>query len=86
MEKLTLGNKAYSVKKGTYNVMWLDKDGKPAFWGSYSPFDGSYYLAAPGRVIASGMWLEDWNGDFVFQAQGCYKYEDVRRAIQLGTF
>ena len=66
--------------------MWLDKDGKPAFWGSYSPFDGSYYLAAPNATIASGMWLENGEGDFVFQVQGCYNYDVVRKTIQLGVF
>ena len=86
MEKLNLGNKSYSHKKASYNAMWLNEQGVPAFWGSYNPFDGSYYLATSKGTIASGMWLEKWDGDFVFQAQGCYKYDDVRRALQLGIF
>ena len=86
MTKFQLSNKSYSHKKGTYNAMWLNSDGKPAFWGSYNPFDGSYYLSTPAGTLASGMWMEDWDGDFVFRAQGCYKYADVRKAIQLGIF
>ena len=85
-KKFQLSNKSYSLKKGTYNAMWLDKQGEPALWGSYSPFDGSYYLATSEGVIASGMWLENWEGDYEFQSQGCYHYDDVRRAIQLGIF
>ena len=86
MKFYKLNNKAYSRKLGTYNAMWLNKDGSPAYWGSYNTDDGSYYLAVPGRVLASGMWLENSEGDYEFQAQGCYHYDDVRRAIQLGTF
>ena len=85
MTKFQLDNKSYSRQKGTYNAMWLHSDGSPAFWGSYSPFDGSYYLAAPGRVLASGMWVECWDGDYIFQAQGCYHYEDIRRALHVGS-
>ena len=85
MTKFQLGNKSYSTKKGTYNAMWLS-DGKPAFWGSYSPFDGSYYLSTPAGTLASGMWIEAWDGDYIFQVQGCYDYHEVRRAIQLGSF
>ena len=82
---MKLGNKMYSSKRATYNAMWLYSDGSPAFWGSYNPYDGSYYLATPEGTIASGMWLEKWNGDYEFQAQGCYSYVDVRKAIQLGV-
>ena len=82
---MKLGNKMYSSKRATYNAMWLYSDGSPAFWGSYNPYDGSYYLATPEGTIASGMWLEKWNGDYEFQAQGCYNYVDVRKAIQLGV-
>ena len=78
-------NKSYSRKKGTYNALWLDSAGKPAFWGSYSPFDGSYYLATAEGTIASGMWVECWDGDYTFQVQGNYVYEEVRKAIQLGN-
>ena len=86
MENLKLSNKGYSHKRGTYNSMWLHSDGSPAYWGSYNPFDSSYYLATPEGTIASGMWLENWEGDFVFQVQGCYTYAEVRKAIQLGIF
>ena len=86
MEKLKLGNKKYSKKLGTYNAMWLNKDGSPAYWGSYNPFDGSYYLATAEGTLAAGMWLVNGEGDYEFQAQGCYNYNDVRKAIQLGTF
>ena len=86
MEKLNLGNKSYSLKKGTYNAMWMHSDGSPAFWGSYSPFDGSYYLATSEGTIAYGMWVERWDGDYEFQSQGCYHYDDVRKALQLGIF
>ena len=86
MEKLNLSNKSYSKRLGTYNAMWLNEHGEAAFWGSYSPFDGSYYLAVPGGVLASGMWLEDGNGEYEFQSQGCYNYEYVRKALQLGSF
>ena len=84
--KMKLGNKSYSHKRATYNAMWLYSDGSPAYWGNYNPYDGSFYLATPGGVLASGMWIEQWNGDNVFQVQGCYNYDDVRRAIQLGVF
>ena len=86
MTKFQLNNKSYSIKKGTYNAMWIHSDGSPAFWGSYNPFDGSYYLVTAEGVIASGMWLENWEGDDIFQVQGCYTYEEVRKAIQLGLF
>ena len=81
-----LGNKTYSRHKGTYNAMWLDEQNEAVFWGSYNPDDGSYYLAVPGYTLASGMWLERWDGDYEFQSQGCYHYDDVRRALQLGIF
>ena len=84
---IRLENKSYSRKLGTYNAMWLDNsDGSPAFWGNYNPDDGSYYLSTPGGVLASGMWLERGDGDYEFQSQGCYRYDDVRKAIQLGVF
>ena len=86
MRKFYINNKSYSHKRSTYNAMWLHSDGSPAFWGSYNPFDGSYYLATVEGTIASGMWLENWDGDYEFKSQGCYHYDDVRRAIQLGTF
>ena len=85
MENLNLGNKTYSHKKGTYSAVWLHSDGSAAFWGSYNPDDGSYYLAVPGSTLASGMWLENGDGDYIFQSQGCYHYDDVRKAIQLGV-
>ena len=85
MTKFQLNNKSYSHQRGTYNAMWLHSDGSPAFWGSYSPFDGSYYLATAEGPIASGMWVERWDGDYDFQVQGCYTYNDVRRAIHLGS-
>ena len=83
-EKASLGNKSYSRRHGTYNALWLDDDGKPAFWGSYNPDDGSYYLAVPGRVLASGSWLERENGNYEFQSCGTYLFDDVRKAIQCG--
>ena len=86
MKIYRLGNKSYSRKLGTYSAVWLDEKGNAAFWGSYNPDDGSYYLAVPGTTLAQGMWLEQGNGDYEFQAQGCYNYDDVRRAIHLGVF
>ena len=86
MTKLNLVNKSYSHKKGTYNAMWMYSDGNPAYWGSYNPDDGSYYLSTPAGTLASGIWIEQWDGDYVFQSQGCYHYDDVRRALQLGIF
>ena len=81
-----LGNKSYSRRLGTYSAVWLNHDGSAAFWGSYNPDDGSFYLATPDGTLASGMWLERWDGDYEFQHQGSYNYEYVRRAIQLGIF
>lgn len=81
-----LGNKSYSRRHGTYSAVWLNNDGSAAYWGSYNPDDRSFYLAVPGSVLASGMWVERWDGDYVFQIQGCYTYNEVRRAIQLGIF
>ena len=78
------GNRTYSRRHGTYNAMWLDEQGQPAFWGSYNPFDRSYYLSTPDGTLASGMWIEQWDGDYIFQSCGTYSYEEVRRAIQLG--
>ena len=34
-----LGNKSYSPRLGTYNAMWLDNGGNPAYWGNYNPDD-----------------------------------------------
>ena len=78
-----LGNKSYSRRHGTYNAMWLDEQGKPAYWGSYNPDDNSYYLATPAGTLASGMWLED--GDYIFQSCGTFSFGEVRRALQLGS-
>ena len=86
MEKLILGNESYSLKKGTYNAMWMYSDGSPALWGSYNPDNRSFYLATPDGTLASGMWLESWDGDYVFQHLGCYNYEYVRKSLQLGIF
>ena len=82
---MKLGNKSYSHRRATYNAMWLYSDGTPAYWGSYNPDDRSYYLATPAGTLASGMWLENADGDYIFQAQGCYHYDDVRKSIQLGS-
>ena len=79
------GVKSYSRRHGTYNALWLDSDGKPAFWGSYSPYDGSFYLSTPEGTIASGMWTERGDGDYEFQSLGTYSYSEVRRALQLGV-
>ena len=81
-----LGNKSYSRRLGTYNAMWMDNNGRPAFWGSYNPDDGSFYLSAPDGTLASGMWLEQGNGDYEFRSCGTYSFDDVRRALQLGIF
>ena len=86
MTKFQLSNKSYSLKKGTYNAMWLDEQGKPAFWGSYNPDDGSFYLSTPEGVLASGMWVRQWDGDYEFEPLGTYSYDEVRRALQLGIF
>ena len=85
MKLYKLNNKSYSHKMSTYNAMWLDSDGNPAYWGSYNPYDGSFYLATPAGTLASGMWLENWDGDYTFHSQGCYNYDYVRKAIQLGV-
>ena len=82
--KASLGNKSYSRRHGTYNALWLDDQGKAAFWGSYNPDNGSYYLAVPGSTLASGMWTECWDGDYEFQSLGTYSFSEVRRALQLG--
>ena len=86
MKIYKLGNKSYSRKLGTYSAVWLDVQGEVAYWGSYNPDDGSFYLAIPGSTLAIGMWVERWDGDYEFQHQGNYNYDDVRRAIQLGIF
>ena len=80
-----LGNKSYSRRKGTYSAVWLNHDGSAAFWGSYNPDDGSYYLAIPESTLASGMWVEQGDGDYELQCQGTYSFEEVRRAVQLGV-
>ena len=85
-EKASLGNKSYSRRHGTYSAVWLYEQGDAAFWGSYNPDDGSYYLAVPGGVLASGSWIERGDGDYEFQSCGTYSFDDVRRAIQLGVF
>ena len=85
-KKANLGNKSYSRRHGLYSAVWLDDHGNPAFWGSYNPDDGSFYLSTPDSTLASGMWLEHGDGDYEFQHQGCYHYDDVRKAVQLGIF
>ena len=85
MLKFQLSNKSYSRRLATYNAMWLDSDGSPALWGSYNPDDNSYYLATPAGTLASGMWLEDGDGDYIFQSCGTYSFDAVRKAIQLGS-
>ena len=80
-----LGNRNYSPRLGTYNAMWLDEQGKPAYWGNYNPLDGSFYLSTPECILASGMWIERWDGDYEFEAIGTYSYDEVRRALQLGV-
>ena len=81
-----LGNRNYSPRLGTYNAMWLDEQGNPAYWGNYSPLDGSFYLSTPECILASGMWIERWDGDYEFEKLGSYSYDEVRRALQLGIF
>ena len=80
-----LGNRNYSPRLGTYNAMWLDEQGKPAYWGNYNPLDGSFYLSTPECTLASGMWIERWDGDYEFEKLGPYSYDEVRRALQLGV-
>ena len=80
-----LGNKSYSPRLGTYNAMWLDNEGSPAFWGNYNPLDGSFYLSTPKGTLASGMWIERWGSDYEFESIGSYSYDEVRRALQLGV-
>ena len=80
-----LGNRNYSPRLGTYNAMWLDEQGKPAYCGSYNPLDGSFYLSTPECTLASGMWIKRWDGDYVFEKLGPYSYDEVRRALQLGV-
>lgn len=86
MKVYKLGNKLYTRRYGTYNAVWLNHDGSAAFWGSYNPDDGSYYLAVPGSTLASGMWLEQGNGNYEFKYCGTYSFDEVRRALQLGIF
>ena len=81
-----LGNKSYSPRLGTYNAMWLDEQGNPAYWGNYNPLDGSFYLSTPKGTLASGMWIERWDGEYEFERLGPYSYDEVRRALQLGVF
>lgn len=80
-----LGNRNYSSRLGTYNAMWLDEQGNPAYWGNYNPDDGSFYLSTPECTLASGMWVERWDGDYEFEKLGSYSYDEVRRALQLGV-
>ena len=80
------GNKSYSPRLGTYNAMWLDEQGNPAYWGNYNPDDGSYYLSTPNGTLASGVWIERWDRDYEFEKLGSYSYDEVRRALQLGVF
>ena len=86
MKFYKLNNKSYSRKHGTYNAMWLNKDGSPAYWGSYNPGDGSFYLSTPAGTLASGIWMQKYDGDYDFQSCGTYSFDEVRRAIQLGIF
>ena len=81
-----LRNKSYSPRLGTYNAMWLNEHGEPAYWGNYNPDDGSYYLSTPKGTLASGMWIERWDGDYELEKLGLYSYDEVRRALQLGVF
>ena len=85
MEKVILNNKSYSRRHGTYNAMWLNEQGKPAFWGNYNPDNGSFYLSTPKGVLASGMWIRRWDGDYEFEPLGTYSFNEVRRALQLGV-
>lgn len=85
MKKYQLGNKTYSHKLGTYSAVWLNEQGEAAFWGSYNPDDKSFYLAVPGSVLASGTWMEQGDGDYMFRVCGTYSFDEVRRAIQLGV-
>ena len=80
-----LGNRNYSPRLGTYNAMWLDEQGNPAYWGYYNPLDGSFYLSTPECILASGMWIERWDSDYEFEKLGPYSYDEVRRALQLGV-
>ena len=80
-----LGNRNYSPRLGTYNAMWLDNKGNPAYWGNYNPDDGSFYLSTPKGTLASGIWIERWDGDYEFEKLGPYSYDEVRRALQLGV-
>lgn len=86
MKVYKLGNKTYYRRKGTYSAVWLNHDGSAAFWGSYNPDDGSYYLAVPGSTLAQGMRLEQGNDNYEFQSCGTYSFNEVRRALQLGIF
>ena len=86
MEKLNLGSRSYSRRLGTYNAMWLDEQGKPAFWGSYNPDNGSFYLSTPDGVLASGMWVRRGDGNYEFEPLGTYSFNEVRRILQLGIF
>ena len=81
-----LGNKSCSPRLGTYNAMWLNEHGEPAYWGNYNPDDGSYCLSTPKGTLASGMWIERWDGDYELEKLGLYSYDEVRRALQLGVF
>ena len=79
-----LGEKSYNRHYGTYNAVWLDNEGNPAYWGNYSP-DGSYYLSTPDGTLAVGTWVEFLDGGYEYQCHGTYSFNDIRRALQLGV-
>lgn len=74
-----LGYRYYSPASGTYNALWLTQEGKPAYWGSYNPDNGSYCLYYDNTRLALGTWYDDR-----FETFGDYSYNDVRKAIQFG--
>ena len=76
---IKLVNKSYSRRNGTYNAMWIYRNGSTAYWGNYCTEDGSYCLNDGNTLMASGA----WNGNR-FETFGRYNYEDVRKALQLG--
>lgn len=76
---LKLGYRYYSPKLGTYNALWLTQEGKPAYWGSYNPDDGSYCLYYDNTRLALGTWYAGR-----FETYGHYGYNEVRKAIQRG--
>ena len=74
-----LGRRSYNRKLNTYDAMWLTQEGRPAYWGSYCPDNGSYCLYYDNKRIAVGTWYGN-----KFETFGHYNYADVRRAIQFG--